>query len=295
MSIASAALFAQQGHSGGGARSGSPSVSGPSSPSMPTITSPTIGSGYYMPGNVANPAYTRKSSQQKRPEAGKTDSSEKKTSVVQKKPVLSAGNLTAGDLQALSRTGMLGPLGSILGNTEALVPESSRTDEMLQQVLTQIEELKAQNVSRAQESSAVQQSVPVQVDVQAQVPVRSNNPHLIRFVVNGYNILQTCRTIYISDVQNDGTFLVTGDRRYESDGKARTETFHILFRTAATTTSLQNYTAAAAVTQDSTNQYSFLYQLAQRDNLQAQRTGNLIAMRTTDPDWKLELLIDLGE
>ena len=58
---------------------------------------------------------------------------------------------------------------------------------------------------------------------------------------------------------------------------------------------MQNYHAAAAVTQDYLNEYSFLYQLSQRENLSAMRTGNLVTMRTTDPDWKLELLIDLGE
>ena len=124
---------------------------------------------------------------------------------------------------------------------------------------------------------------------------RTKASRLIRFSVNGYDVLRTCRTIYISDVQEDGTFLVTGDRKYASDGKTRSETFHLLFKKDQNTSGLQNYHAAAAVTQDYLNEYSFLYQLSQRENLSAVRTGNLVTMRTTDPDWKLELLIDLGE
>ena len=88
--------------------------------------------------------------------------------------------------------------------------------------------------------------------------------------------------------------MVTGDRRYVSDGKTRAETFHLLFKRAENEAGVLNYTAAAAVTQDYLNEYSFLYQLSQRPELSALRTGNLVTMRTQDPDWKLEMLIDLG-
>ena len=112
--------------------------------------------------------------------------------------------------------------------------------------------------------------------------------------MNGYDILRTCRTLFISDVQSDGTFLITGDRRYQSDGSTRSETFHLLFKAASGSDSLKSYDAAALVTQDYLNENSFLYQMSQRDDMQASRTGNLVTLRTTDPKWKLELLIDLG-
>ena len=69
----------------------------------------------------------------------------------------------------------------------------------------------------------------------------------------------------------------------------------MLFKTGAGSTSLMDYTAATAVTQDYYNPNSFMYQLTQHKNLSATRTGNLVTMRTDDEDWKLELLIDLGE
>ena len=113
--------------------------------------------------------------------------------------------------------------------------------------------------------------------------------------MNNYDILKTCGKIYISDIQHDGSFLVTGDRRYMSDGKNRTETFHMLFKNSSGEHSAVNYNAATSVTQDYLNEYSFLYQLSKRPQLSAVRTGNLVTMRTNDQDWKMELLIDLGE
>ncbi len=281
-------LFAQ-----GKGRGGSPTVSSPSSPSMPTITSPTIGGGYYMPGNGSNQAYTGRSYQQKSAEAQKKSAEQSKKNKTDGKKTSELGKLTASDLISLSSSPLVGQLSNILGNTDIVPAEENKTEELLQEVLSQIEEIKEQNSAVVQPVQTVAvQSVPVQTTVYSGAN-KPKTPHLIRFSVNGYNILHTCRTIYISDVQNDGTFLVTGDRAYESDGKTRTETFHILFKTAAAT-NMQNYSAAAAVTQDSVNQYSFLYQLADRQDLQALRTGNLVSMRTTDPEWKLELLIDLG-
>ena len=96
-------------------------------------------------------------------------------------------------------------------------------------------------------------------------------------------------------MQLDGTFLVTGDRVYSSDGKNRTETFHILFKSSPSESGSSNYKAAANVTQDFLNENSFLYQLSKFENLPAMRVGNFVSMRTEEPNWKLELLIDLGE
>ena len=116
---------------------------------------------------------------------------------------------------------------------------------------------------------------------------------LIRFQVNGYDIFKTCRVIYISKVDKDGSFLLTGDRRYQSDSTSRAETFYLVFKSKGVVNGQQQYTVATAVTQDHLNQYSFLYQLSQRNNLIATQVGNMVMLRTTDPTWKLDLLLDL--
>ena len=72
------------------------------------------------------------------------------------------------------------------------------------------------------------------------------------------------------------------------------ETFHLLFKAASGANGAKSYDAAAAVTQDYFNENSFLYQMSQKGDLQANRVGNLVILRTADADWKLELLIDLG-
>ncbi|MBP5753956.1 MAG: hypothetical protein J6W60_14030 [Treponema sp.] len=272
-----------------------PSMPTISSPTMPTVSTPVIGSSFsYSNSNSAN---SSKNSAEK-----KNASDEEKNSSGKKKLADSLSTLTASDLQTLSATGMLNTLldsqagsSSLTGLSNLYTSSSaSETNVLLKQVLTEMEEIKKQTSVPEKVASQAQQA-PVVTSTGNTSTVRAKPSRLIRFSVNGYDVLRTCRTIYISDVQEDGTFLVTGDRKYSSDGKTRSETFHLLFKKDQGSSGLQNYHAAAAVTQDYLNEYSFLYQLSQRENLSAMRTGNLVTMRTTDPDWKLELLIDLGE
>ena len=302
------------------------------SPSMPTISSPTINSGYYRPASTGAYSYQKDNSSsqstQSAPSLSEGESDEKSTTIDDTaKKILST--LTAGDIQAMSKNGMLNQIGQILGMDSATLASSidgstlsnlyisSSTEEttvLLQQILTEIEELKAQNAAKKTETSTTEavaedtkstseqntssskEEVAITTSNATEVSTKSTTKpsHLIRFSVNGYDVLRTCRTIYISDVQQDGTFLVTGDRKYQSDGQTRAETFHLLFKVTQNA-GADTYKAAAAVTQDTFNEYSFLYQMSQRDDLKATRTGNLVSMRTTDPSWKLELLIDLGE
>ncbi len=283
--------------------------------SMPSVSSPTIGSGFYRPGTSIGSTYTGQSAEGSNEEAS-ADSSDAQSAQENSSGGEVLLTLTASDIQHLSSSGLLDQLEALLGAdgsspvtgaelSSMYSSSSNRTNRRLQQVLSQIEELKktldqeealaAETEGEEAEPKLSVQTMPVLKVAATNSSLGTKQSHLIRFTVNGYDILKTCRTVYISDVQNDGTFLVTGDRKYLSDGKTRSETFHMLFTTTGAPGGLQNYTAAAAVTQDYLNEYSFLYQLAQRDNLQASRTGNLVTMRTTDPDWKLELLIDLGE
>ena len=272
-----------------------PSMPTISAPTMPTVSVPVIGSSFSY-SNSSSKDGGKNQSNQKNSNSDEKDSASKKSTV----DVLST--LTASDLQTLSSTGMLETLleskagsNSILGLSNLYTSSSSsETNVLLKQVLSEMEEIKQQTSAPEKVASQAVQA-PVVTSTQKTSVQRSKPSRLIRFSVNGYDVLRTCRNVYISDVQEDGTFLVTGDRRYSSDGKTRSETFHLLFKKDQNTSGLQNYHAAAAVTQDYLNEYSFLYQLSQRENLSAVRTGNLVTMRTTDPDWKLELLIDLGE
>lgn len=312
------------------------SIGSISSPDMPTISSPTMGNGFYMPGNNSNPIYTGSSTTS----TTKTESNSTNSEITKSDTATALiSTLTASDISTLDSLGLLNSVTSLyssdLTSASGLTgltgvsslsnlytsSSTSQTNVLLQKVLTELQSIKEQNAKESTNgtlmitsesgsavpntaSNSISNAAGITIPATAQSPntkeakdsgTKRNNPKILRFSVNGYDILSTCRTIYISQIQANGSFLVTGDRRYLSDGKTRTETFHILFKPNEASNGISSYTTAAGVTQDYENIYSFLYQLAQMDNLIAQRTGNLVSLRTTDSSWKLELLLDLGE
>lgn len=264
------------------------------SPSMPTVSSPEIGNGFYSPGSVLKPEYNsgaRQNSstqQEKANEENKGKESFDKENSLQKK-ILSA--LSANDLSILKEQGFSSDINSIIFSLSSS-SSSQETKNLLNKILTEIEKAKD---SQIQNSGGTNIPAASENPEKKEIKQKSQVARMLRFSVNGYDILSTCRKIYISQVQLDGTFLVTGDRIYSSDGKRRTETFHILFKVSPNETEPFNYKAAANVTQDYLNENSFLYQLSKFESLPAMRVGDLVSMRTEDSNWKLELLIDLGE
>lgn len=283
--ILSSSLFAQTSFRG---------MNSISSPSMPTISAPSINSSFYVPSGSSQKMNVLRNKDGEKKAVETENSGKAKDSVVKNKI---APTLTANELSALSSMGLLGSFSTGISGTNLYSGQASEdTRELLEKVLLEIEEIK--NNTRE-----IPQAKPV--TIVASAPVISSNSissaaqkavsKILRFSVNDYDILKTCGKIYISDIQQDGSFLVTGDRRYMSDGKYRTETFHMLFKNIPGTQGASNYKAAASVSQDYLNEYSFLYQLSKKSDISALRTGNFVTMRTDDPEWKMELLIDLGE
>lgn len=264
------------------------------SPSMPTVSSPEIGNGFYSPGSVLKPEYSKSTSQNNSSQSEKTKAENKNAessnakSEMQKK-ILSA--LSAKDISLLNEKGFSSDINSMIFSLSSS-DNSQETKILLNKILAEIEKIKDKSSQdNSKKKTAEVSAAPAKEE---KLPEKAK-ARLLRFSVNGYDILRTCRKIYISEVQLDGTFLITGDRVYSSDGKNRTETFHILFKTSPNENGTLNYKAAANVTQDYLNENSFLYQLSKFESLPAMRVGNLVSMRTEDPNWKLELLIDLGE
>ena len=118
---------------------------------------------------------------------------------------------------------------------------------------------------------------------------------VLRFNVNGYNILNTCRTIYVSSQNPDGSFLISGDRIYISDGKRCSETFYIYFNSRKTSQDMTKLFVTVSVDQNPANENSFLYLISQNKNLVASKTGNFVTLRNSDNDLAIDLLIDLGD
>jgi hypothetical protein len=267
-----------------------------SSLSMPTISAPTIGSSFYTPGITG----TTSSANQDAAAASGTQATVQPTSptaaTVQSTALSSAAaagslssSVTAADLSSLDGAGLLNSLYSSMNSQGS--GSSSETNTMLSNILQQLNDIKAENKSTLEQSSAEKNAGTTNGAVS-----RSDctQPAILRFTVNGYNVLATCRTIYFSDCETDGSFLLTGDRKYTSDGKTRAETFYLLFKAKGSAGSSTQYSVEPAVVQDYPNAYSFVYQLAQKDRLSAAKTGNLITMRVNAPSYNMDLLIDTG-
>lgn len=110
---------------------------------------------------------------------------------------------------------------------------------------------------------------------------------LVRFTINGYNLVPTITTLVSSILARDGSFLLTGDRAYIASGRTRAETFYFLCRK----NDGGSYRLRADVSQDFINEYSYLYQLARRSPLTGTLTGDLLVFRVSEPAWNSDIVI----
>ena len=175
-------------------------------------------------------------------------------------------------------------ISSLLGKNSSQANNSATTNTLLQQILTQLEDMQKEANEKPVFDSI--QEKPQTFDEKPK-----NKAKIIRFTANGYNLLSTCREIFSSGKSADGSFLITGDRKYLSNNETRSETFYFLFNKASDKT----YDVAVTVLQDSTNIYSFLYQLEGKAPLTATSIGNLVMLTINEPEWKFDLLIDIGD
>ena len=315
--------------------------SGISMPSMPTVSMPSIGSGFYSPGrndfyngarnqNQSKNSVSKSStSTQQNLQTNTLTNDSSETSNLNQNALKNAENLnslankasstlnklSADDISSLNNLGLFSQVSGLLGRSINL-PESAPSNQnavtantadsaTLQKILSELTELKNQ-------VNAENEKVKQDTDISGNVPKNQNislsdksqasetfsnkikkEPKILRFIVNGYDLLSTCKKIYFSETETDGTFLLTGDRKYMSENKARSETFYFYFRANGMENGITKYAVTPAVSQDYENEYSYLYQLTQKSELVANRTGNLVTLRANDGDWKMDLLISL--
>ena len=268
--------------SGGFAQSGT--VAMPSAPAMPSVSAPAVGNGFYIPGSAGFytgqknvPATTPKASQEEKTEVVSAPSSPaapvyKDTASYSVQTALS-NMLTASQISSMDQMGLMVNLSGLLGKNNPLLSISNGSDQLvLKQILTQLEELK----KRMPENGASASATPVSVKEKA--PEKAE-PSVLRFLINGYSVLGSCKTIYFSKPENDGSFLLTGDRKYMADGKLREETFYFLFHATGTKNSSTVYSVTPSLSQDYENTSSLFYKLCQISDLTAARTGNLVTLK----------------
>ena len=179
-------------------------------------------------------------------------------------------------------------------------PSGSASDEgtasTLQQILRQLEILAQQ----AGGDKAVQETAPQKGDSgsdpsKLQGPENLSPSRILRFRANATDLLATCTTVYFSQPDPAGAFLLTGDRLVKAGGKERNETFYFLFTPTLNQEGSFIYQVEAQLMQDWPTERSELYPLTANLSLTATRTGNLVALRHTSADWTLDLLLDLRE
>lgn len=283
-----------------------PSISSPESPAMPKISAPTLGTKFYTPGtqtNISNKNATEGS--QTQVNSAKKSSETSASSLTNEKSsstTLSASNiinhLTASDIATLGSDGLFGGIYSILGNESAISNQyasNNSNDVLLKSVLSELEELKQKTEQNTEAVKKISLPITTSGTQETQSSKHEFNPAILRFLVNGYNIKDTIRTTYFSKKENDGSFLLTGDRKFTTNGKNREETFYLLFKSDGNCGTSAGYFVEPEVVQDYKNEYSFLYQLTQKPDLKAEKTGNLVSLKYVSDTWNMDLLIDIGD
>ena len=204
---------------------------------------------------------------------------------------LSTEKTTEADLSSLST------LSSSLLNSSSLTStnNSVTTNTILTQILQRLEQLQAQvdkiNSQPQQVSEKnLQNKNEVQTNTtQQQISESKNNQNkILRFKINNYDLTKSFTTLFFSEKEKDGSFLLTGDRVYNLYGKQMTETFYMLFKNE----NGNNFEVAVALNQNDENQNSFLYKFAKDSPYQSQRTGNLFFINSNKNDLKIDILIE---
>lgn len=312
-----AALRSQE----GGGTQAAPQAPSVSMPSMPTVSLPSLGKGFYVPKNenFYKGQTGSSSSAQNQKNLQKAEISQEENS-----SSLSGGGensaselkkyITAGDFSALSSLGLFDSVSEISGlagqssrisgllspslSSAMGLPSGTENSVYLQKILFDLEELKKTvSLSEAEKNSNGGGNGATggagAGGAAADSGTGAGEQSILRFLINGQDFKPACKTVFFSKPETDGTFLVTGDCRYELNGKILSETFYILFRSTGTKNGSGKFTASPALSQPEKNESSFLYKICSLGELDAYKTGNLMTLKASKDGVNLDLLLSL--
>ena len=272
------------------AQASSTTIEMPEMPEMPSM--PTVGGGFYTPSFPTRPSSTGKVKAST--EASKEKNETVLTEAITPESVISAalakGNtLTASDISSLYDSGLFSNISS-LGSIDSLTnyTTSTSTNVLLQQVLNSLNDLKKQ-----QQSASPKEKNELNATKADAETFKKREPTILRFKINGYNISDSLTKVFFSDTEADGSFLLTGDRKYFVGQQIRTETFYMLFKTVSSNGSSLTYKVQPSIVQDSKNENSYVYRLAAVKNLTAEKTGNLVVIHYSSDSLNADLLLDI--
>lgn len=306
-------------------------------PKMPSVSTPSVGGGFYVPGSAgfytgAAPSAPQGTASSSSAGTGSQDGDQNESTggtVASSQgaagastssttalltaaadsgvltSALSSGTelsslLSAGDLNSLASMGSLTNLSSLLGNNASLLSSASSAatanggryltatttadSKVLQQILSELSLLKEEVGAQKSLNAAYRRNL-------------SKGPRILRFLAGGTDILSTCREVFFSTRESDGTFLLTGDRTYTSASEAapRTETFYLLFKATGCTAGKTTYTVTPSLSQSKADTSSALSFLSSASSFSASRTGNLVTLRGKAGETQVDLLLSLDD
>ncbi len=257
---------------------------------MPEISAPTMDSSFYTPTNPQFKKTAADSETETKTENSAVTNELMFSNATTSDDLISAflnenSTLTAKDINSLYDSGLFTDVSSL--NTTS---SSVTTNLLLNQVLSSLNDLKTEQKT----ATPAQKEVLNDAQTDSQT-FKKREPAILRFKINGYNLLDSFTTVFFSEPEADGTFLLSADRKYFADNKTRTETFYILFKAVKNSGEGVSYEIQPSIVQDYKNENSFIYRMSQKKNLQAEKTGNLVCLHSSDNDLNVDLLLNIDK
>lgn len=269
----------------------------PSMPEMPSMPSISLDGSFYTPSVPTTMMGPNRNNKKKSVDSEETviksgDDAELTFEALLKND----STLTAGDISTLYDYGLFTDLtsltstigGGILGGSD--YNTGNPTNILLQEILNQLNDLK-----KEQKKATPEEQVKLENNQKDSANFKQRNPSVLRFRINDYDIKDSLVEVFLSEPEDDGTFLLTGDRRYVANNKSRTETFYLLFKAKKDSGAAVSYNVQPSIVQDYENKNSFVYKMAQIKDLTADKTGNLVVLRYNDNNLNVDLLLDIDK
>lgn len=277
-----------------------PSMPSVAMPSVPSIASPAEGSSFFTPG-ITTPGVPKNDVKK----MDETTLSVTAAAALEQKELsrisnLGADSVSASELTALAQNGYVSNLSSLFnGENGKTSPEmlsllsgknlslkntvdTAKQKELLEQIITELSEIKKQQ-------QELLSSKKVSVTNPSMDP-----PAILRFVIGSTDVLSSCRQIFFSEKEDDGSFLLTGDARTLVNGKPVNETFYLLFSVSGTSNSRLVYSVTPTIIQDSPVETP-LKLFCTPENIEAVKTGNLLTIHTSYNATNMDMLINIGK
>lgn len=265
---------------------GEDSISMPSSPAMPSVSVPQISNGFYIPGSSDFYSGQKSTTAVSSAKTSSTDSSTQNVNAAQTANAQQAQDITSSLVNSTLSNSLAGSLtdgrsslinsSQILNSLSSLLAGKTGTTGSTGQLFT----TSAQNIEQAAKTAGNTSSAQ-----------NSSSPSILRFLINGTDMIPFCKTVFFSSAETDGSFLLTGDCRYELNGETRNETFYLLFRSTGSKNASQEFSVTASVFQDKEDNSTYLYALTKISSLTAQKTGSLISLKSKENGTVLNMLL----